>query len=332
MGALHGGLRVVLWVCSVCYLWSIGCVEGALSCPSGSTETGDNLNDIGGCGLTGCDARYSYSSAEQCRDACNGRSDCVSFTWAPMNGDKNHQGVTTCTLYNTITPNQEWGPSQIMCVPDVECPDGSTEVNSNLNDIGGCGLTGCDARYGYSSSGDCLNACAGRSDCNSFTWAPMNGDKNHQGVSTCTLYSGTTPNQLWGPQQIMCIPDPSLSWGGWNPGTGIAECAGDCDSDNDCAGSLQCYHDGVPPGCLGSIHHYFADYCYDPSNAGNTPPAFVVTLSAKDLAILMLCAVNVAILVAACWMCARSRIRGVGSKYQSVRMVGDSELEEVELQ
>merc|ERR1719385_504511 len=90
----------------------------ALSCPSGSTETGDNLNDIGGCGLTGCDARYSYSSAEQCRDACNGRSDCVSFTWAPMNGDKNHQGVTTCSLYNIITPNQKWEPSQIMCILD----------------------------------------------------------------------------------------------------------------------------------------------------------------------------------------------------------------------
>ena len=94
------------------------CPATGLECPAGSTEVDSDLNDIGGCGLTGCDARYTYSTAEQCLAACGARSDCVSFTWAPMDGDKNHQGVTTCTLYNSVTPNGEWGPRQIMCLPD----------------------------------------------------------------------------------------------------------------------------------------------------------------------------------------------------------------------
>merc|ERR1712241_1668389 len=90
-----------------------------LQCPSGSSEVEGDLNDIDGCGLTGCDDRYGYSSAVECLDACNARSDCASFTWCPMSGDKNHPGVKVCTLYSDDTPNQEWGPAQIMCIPGI---------------------------------------------------------------------------------------------------------------------------------------------------------------------------------------------------------------------
>lgn len=139
--------------------------------------------------------------------------------------------------------------------------------------------------------------------------------------------------------------DVDLSWLGWSPGSGLAECEGDCDYDSDCSGNLVCYHDGVPPGCSGSVYHYLSDYCYDPSSSAKTAfserPDFLaepeqtpwtLTLSGKDLVILVLMAVNVAVLVAVCCVCARSRARGVLKKYQAVRMVGDSELEEVGLQ
>merc|ERR1712048_858424 len=115
---------------------------------------------------------------------------------------------------------------------------------------------------------------------------------------------------------------------------------------------MGCYHDGVPPGCSGSAHHSASDYCYDTDYAAkaafaehpqhfNNPPhlladpeetTWTVALSGKDLAILVLVALNAAAMVALGCVCARSRTHGKGNKYQVVRMVGDSDLEEVGLQ
>merc|ERR1712241_354487 len=52
----------------------------------------------------------------------------------------------------------------------------------------------------------------------------------------------------------------------------LAECAGDCDIDSDCAGDLVCWqrfgwNDPVPPGCSGDPHFESHDYCFDPRNA-----------------------------------------------------------------
>lgn len=55
-----------------------------------------------------------------------------------------------------------------------------------------------------------------------------------------------------------------VSWLGWSPGSGLQECEGDCDNNDDCSGDLQCFHDGIPPGCEGAAENSAADYCYDP--------------------------------------------------------------------
>lgn len=88
-----------------------------LECPAGSDQIGELNADIEGCGLLECDDRYQddYATMQDCLDACVAHDDCVSFTWAPMNGDQNHPGHTVCTLYDSVTPNRQWAPNQIMC-------------------------------------------------------------------------------------------------------------------------------------------------------------------------------------------------------------------------
>eukprot|EP01083_Nonionella_stella_P082788 228646_1 len=93
--------------------------QSSLVCPSRTTQVGGLNSDIAGCGLEGCNARYQdhYQSIDDCRDGCFSRTDCKSFTWASLNGDKNHPGKTVCTLYDSDIPNQRWAPDQIMCKP-----------------------------------------------------------------------------------------------------------------------------------------------------------------------------------------------------------------------
>jgi len=49
----------------------------------------------------------------------------------------------------------------------------------------------------------------------------------------------------------------------------LAECAGDCDYDDDCIGDLRCYQrssgERIPPGCVGVSWTPDRDYCYDPA-------------------------------------------------------------------
>jgi len=82
---------------------------------------------------------------------------------------------------------------------------------------------------------------------------------------------------------------PTESWGdvefvGWTPGTNIAICSGDCDSDDECANSeygVKCIHEtqhnGVVPGCEGMTHKYNnrVDYCYCPQGETCSPPGFL---------------------------------------------------------
>ena len=178
-----------------------------LECPVGTEQIASLNADIGGCGLEGCNARYqdSYTTIEDCLTGCSQRTDCESFTWAPLGGDRNHVGNTVCTLYNSDEPNQVWSPAQIMCRP-LRCPDGYEQVGGINADIGGCGLEGCNARYqgNYNSQEACERGCNARSDCLSYTWAPLGGDRNHVSNTVCTLYNGFVPNQVWSPNQIMC--------------------------------------------------------------------------------------------------------------------------------
>lgn len=80
--------------------------------------------------------------------------------------------------------------------------------------------------------------------------------------------------------QPSSVPSP-LTWrgsDGCSPDNQCPICTGDCDDDEDCESSLECYKRyagdrGQVPGCevggLGDIPG--GDYCYDPSfNANNT--------------------------------------------------------------
>lgn len=115
------------------------------SCPAGWDQQGEAGADIGGCGLQSCDERYGLATEAACAARCDSNSACVSFTFAPMNGDRNHPGVTACTLYNSKEINQQWTgtegiPTQIMCArpePAGTFPFFTGFWNGNRNDWNG---------------------------------------------------------------------------------------------------------------------------------------------------------------------------------------------------
>jgi len=92
----------------------------AAVCPNGWDQKGDIGADIGGCGLQSCDARYGLTSEAACAARCDDNEDCVGFSFAPLNGDRNHAGVTACTIYNSDVPTGTWTgtegtPTQVLC-------------------------------------------------------------------------------------------------------------------------------------------------------------------------------------------------------------------------
>merc|ERR1719217_106744 len=109
----------------------------ATVCPAGWEQVGEPGADIGGCGLQSCGERYWSNNPAECADACAARSDCLGFNWAPMGGDRNHEAMTVCTLYNSDTPTSSWwgsaGHVQIFCKPEAYtmvdgCLNQNTEV------------------------------------------------------------------------------------------------------------------------------------------------------------------------------------------------------------
>merc|ERR1719453_2067491 len=96
----------------------------ATECPAGWEQVGEPGADIGGCGLQQCGERYWSNNPSECADACAARSDCRGFNWAPMGGDRNHEAMTVCTLYNSDAPTSSWwgsaGHVQIFCKPETE--------------------------------------------------------------------------------------------------------------------------------------------------------------------------------------------------------------------
>ena len=72
-----------------------------------------------------------------------------------------------------------------------------------------------------------------------------------------------------------------ISNNGWE--SGLGECEGDCDQDDDCASGLKCFQrSGLTPvpGCLGSGVRDI-DYCYNP--LGSTPLSGDDDMLAQDL-------------------------------------------------
>lgn len=99
-------------------------------CPAGWEQKGGAGADIGGCGLQSCGERYDLSSEAACAARCDEHSACVGFSYAPMNGDRNHPGVTACTIYNSDVPTGTWTgtegiATQVFCgrQPSLECGD-----------------------------------------------------------------------------------------------------------------------------------------------------------------------------------------------------------------
>jgi hypothetical protein len=187
------------------------CKPEALQCPSGTTEVVvGELNDIGGCGLEGCNARYddSYATIEECRDGCEARADCASFTWTPVNGDQNHQGTTVCTLYSSDVPNQQWGPDQIMCrASEVE----TAGFGACVENRGGCWDLGFKDNVADTEA--CKDYCATVSECAFWSYKALQAhkrchvcSKNEDWFSagSCDV-EGSCP---WGP--VVCDADSAM--------------------------------------------------------------------------------------------------------------------------
>lgn len=184
-----------------------------------------------------CPTNAASKTAEECQKAINAQStcctdiggtfctnllnDCKVDACAAAADDSKPDGVDLTILDEAINNiiikaitivcnNDELKENQdAVPLPALQCPVGSVVVATNANnDIPGCGLTSCDDRYSQTSIEECEAACQQREACNGFTWAPLNGDKNHQGKAVCTLYSATEPTGVWGPSQIFCAIAP----------------------------------------------------------------------------------------------------------------------------
>jgi hypothetical protein len=93
-------------------------------------------------------------------------------------------------------------------VPKLACPDGTILVGGHNADVRGCGLQKCNQRYDVKTAEACHERCLAHSQCKSFTWAPLNGDKNHKGQRVCSMYKETQPSDTWGPNQVFCRAPP----------------------------------------------------------------------------------------------------------------------------
>jgi len=68
-----------------------------------------------------------------------------------------------------------------------------------------------------------------------------------------------------------------LDWVGSDPGILLGACQGDCNTDSDCDGDIKCYHDQIPPGCVGSMDAG-QDYCGNPlfsTSSGKSVPVHI---------------------------------------------------------
>jgi len=154
-------------------------------------------------------------------------------------------------------------------------------------------------------------------------WSSAAGTPFRSIPMTRTQFDGDDDRQSSDEEDCECsdVPLP-LEWLGWTPQSlPLSECQGDCDGDTDCQGDLRCFQDAVPPGCSGSLYHSMADYCYDPTTSSAVvaapnelaPPEEYVdtpwslTMTGKELAILVLLAVNTVTIMAVCCLCAQSK-------------------------
>jgi len=149
-----------------------------LECPVGYTNVDDLGADTTGCGLVGCDTATHAASIETCADLCTATTGehetaaCRSFTFAPLNGDINYQGLRVCTIYGSmLLPNVHNGkeggvekPMQRGCVRKAchansvgdtdtfECAQEGTIITNPGITASSCTCTACNSGY---SGGRC---------------------------------------------------------------------------------------------------------------------------------------------------------------------------------
>jgi len=116
------------------------------SCPAGWDQKGALGADIGGCGLQGCEERYDLSSRIECAARCDATWTCQAFSWAPLNGDRNHPGVEACTIYNSDVPTGnltgvDGTASQVLCGRSFWARLGSEAIGTNTCPAGMEGIS-----------------------------------------------------------------------------------------------------------------------------------------------------------------------------------------------
>jgi len=359
------------WACDYTQSWSGGSVftkeyetkNANAQCYVEATEySGDRLDNpiFEGGGFVGT------MTLADCLDQCASSTDsrgrpCVAIEWSDGGNAQSESTTKSCALAWGCDYTKYWSGGSVFPIDhygsrnlNAQCFVEETEYSGDRLDNP---IFETGGFIGTMTLAQCKAECTSRTDskgrpCVAIEWSDGGNAQSASTTKSCALAWGCDYTKHWTGGSVFVRSDVDLSWLGWSPGSGLTECEGDCDYDSDCSGNLLCFHDGVPPGCSGSVYSSYSDYCYDPSSsaktafferpqAGDHPLDFLaepeqtpwtLTLSGKDLAILVLVAVNLAVLVSVCFVCARSRTHGVVKKYQAVRMVGDSELEEVGLQ
>ena len=102
-----------------------GVEEEGLLCPPEWEQVGEMGADIVGCGIDACVDRDGAmaDNVSKCAEHCQNNPECKSFSYAPINGDKDNPGKRICSIYATDIPTSKWESAnpgeytQFMCKP-----------------------------------------------------------------------------------------------------------------------------------------------------------------------------------------------------------------------
>jgi len=252
------------------------------------------------------------------------------------NGNANTPNQFPCTVAGNCDHGMRWAVCRSVWyeVTEDACADDlfissaeDCEAAANALDIqwNSCCQNNDNLPYG----------CLKRSD-NDVIW---NGNANTPNRFPCTVAGNCDHGMRWA---VCAKGDDSIfeseahktcCLDGWDQGT---DCQHGCWGCTCSDGTSQC-------GCVHLDNVDEADY-YPPTGLGDADAAvfgfeyepeqlpWTVTLSGKDLLILLLVAINMVSIVAVCCVCARTKgSRNGTTKYKVVRMVGDSEMDSEEI-
>jgi len=235
----------------------------------------------GYCSNDGGNSRYQYwyidATVEDCKYFCLNYDTCVGITtgssvyscrihlstqsipldatwhWEPKDGAGAIDGVVpangkTCSVLQAVA----W-----QHVEGVWCSDYSIQFKNKE----------------YNQE-ECKALCNEDSDCVGVAVTTSIWNQNNPAYGYCSLCKTSTTTIIgrmsifdvyWKARAIASIDDSPGAHGNGKPN--MQDCQGDCDSDNDCAGTLVCFQrsgTGAFPMCTGTPYKDW-DYCYDPT-------------------------------------------------------------------